>query len=449
MKTPFFKIFLILFCLTFLGFLFTTSFFVRPCSDDLFFYSEFQDKGWFNSIWDLQTNIRFTGFFIFNTFASFTDNFEAFSSWLFVYFFLAFGIGIVATTKFFNFINTQIIGRKDLLFALITAILYLSSFYVSGINAQEIWFWTIANTIYFLPVAILFLAISLFKDKKLVAQIVFYSLIILLGGMVENFVLSLIASLIFVFFYIKNSKQFKIKIIYAGFCLIILPIVSQFKSSFSKRVMMEKYYFKENGYFNSIFSDYDVKLNFGRILFLIAIYFLVIAFSNSYRDKITLPKFNFKKAIIFNSILLCIVFFCTFLPMVYVFGNFGPARSSMPFVFAVNSSIFFWCFVLGQQINFNKLTSLSIAGFSLVFMSIFVIKQIRLTSHFAKKYDERIQLIKKEKKSNQQYLLLPPLTDSGVVPSQEFNKVGENPNMTSYYLGRLLGVEKDVYLRKD
>ncbi len=447
MKTSLFKVFLVLFCLTFVAFLFTTSIFIRPCSDDLFFYSEVQDKGWFNSIWNLQTNIRFTGFFTFNTIASFTKNFETFSSWLFVYFFLAFGIGIIATTNFFNFIHEKIVGRKDLLFAIITAILYLSSFYVSGINAQEIWFWTIANTIYFLPIPLLFIAISLFQNKKLVAQIVFYSLLILLGGMVENFVLSLIASLIFVFFYFKNSTQFKLKIIYSGICLIVFPIISQLKSSISKRVMMETYYLKENGYFNTIFSDYDFKLNFERILFLIAIYLLVIAFSSNYKDKIPLPKFNLKKAIIFNSILLCIIFFCTFLPVVYVFGNFGPARSSMPFVFSLNSSLFFWFFVLGQRINFNNLISISIAGISLACMSVFFIKQIGLTSQFAEKYDQRIELIKNERNSNEKYVLLAPLPDSGVIPSQELNKVGEIPGMTSYYLGRLLGVEKEVYVK--
>jgi hypothetical protein len=82
-------------------------------------------------------------------------------------------------------------------------------------------------------------------------------------------------------------------------------------------------------------------------------------------------------------------------------------------------------------------------------MSVFFIKQIRLTSHFAEKYDERIELIKNERNSNKKFLLLPPLPNSGVIPSQELNYVGESPNMTSYYLGRLLGVEKDVYLRKD
>ncbi|MFY7668065.1 MAG: hypothetical protein ACOVQG_04935 [Crocinitomicaceae bacterium] len=449
MKVPFFKTFLILFCLLFVAFLFTTSFFVRPCSDDLYFYSEFQDKGWFNSIWNLQTNIRFTGFLVFNTIAFFTHNFETFSSWLFIYFLLTFSFGISSSTYFFKFISKQIINQKNLLFVPIISILFVSSFYFSGINAQEIWFWTIANTIYFLPIAILFLAIPLAQNKKIFYRLIFYSLIILLGGMVENLVLSLIACLIFTFFYFKNSNGLKLKIASSIICLMIFPIISLLKSSISNRVLMEKYYIKENGYFNSIFSDYDVKLNFERILFLIAIYLLVMAFSSTFKDKITLPKFNLKKAIIFNSILLCIVFFCTFLPMVYVFGNFGPARSSMPFVFAVNISIFFWCFIVGQQINFNKLTSISIAGISLACMLVFFIKQIRLTSHFAEKYDERIQLIKNEKNSNKKHLLLPPLPDSGVIPSQELNKVGESPNMTSYYFGRLLGAEKDVYLRKD
>jgi hypothetical protein len=68
------------------------------------------------------------------------------------------------------------------------------------------------------------------------------------------------------------------------------------------------------------------------------------------------------------------------------------------------------------------------------------------TSHFAQEYDNRVEQIIKQKNSKAQFLVAKPLPDSGVIPSQELNKLGETPAMTSYYLGRVNGINKDVYL---
>ncbi len=447
MKSTVFKVILVLFCVFFLGFLFTTSFFVRPCSDDLFFYSEFNEKGWFDSIWSLQTNIRFTGFYIFNTIAMLTEDFESFSSNLFIYYFSVFTILILASLYFFKFLSNKILIQRDILFLPVISILYLTSSYFSGIHAQEIWFWTIANTIYFLPIPILFFAIPITWKKGIISNFLFYLLLVLLGGMVENLVLCIIACLLFTLIYFRNSKKNSVKISLSILCLLIFPFFSYLKSGISFRVQSETIYKNENGFFNSVFSDYSLQLNSDRLIFIVFIYLLVMVFSNSIKDKVLLPEFNWKKTAILNIILLSIISLCTFLPMIYVFGNFGPARSSMPFVFSVNSSLFFWCFVIGQRINLKLYLSILISSISLILIIVFYYIQFALTSNFAKKYDERFILIKSQSHINQKYILLPPLPDSGIIPSQELNKLGEQPGMTSYYLGRLLGVDKDCYLK--
>jgi hypothetical protein len=79
-------------------------------------------------------------------------------------------------------------------------------------------------------------------------------------------------------------------------------------------------------------------------------------------------------------------------------------------------------------------------------MAIFTFNQQQKISHFAGEYDKRVREIRKQKDSKALFLVSKPLPDSGVIPSQELNKQGESPAMTSYYLGRVNGINKDVYL---
>ena len=79
-------------------------------------------------------------------------------------------------------------------------------------------------------------------------------------------------------------------------------------------------------------------------------------------------------------------------------------------------------------------------------MGIFSFNQQIKTSHFAHEYDKRVREIRNQKDSKAPFLVAKPLPDSGVIPSQELNKIGESAAMTSYYLGRVNGINKDVYL---
>ena len=153
---------ILLFGIIFLVFLVLVSYAIRPCSDDLYFYAEFLDKGWFSSIWEMGTNIRFTGFLVFNTLCLLVSDFQDFPLVFFVFYLLLFSFLLFSTyrliktflTHFFQSENTSCLQVLNL------SLLFTAAFYFSTINAQEVWFWTIATTIYLLPIPLLFLAIS-------------------------------------------------------------------------------------------------------------------------------------------------------------------------------------------------------------------------------------------------------------------------------------------------
>ena len=430
----------------FLAFLFSTSLFIRPCSDDLFFYSEVNDKGWFSSIWELNTNIRFSGFLVFSAFASFSNDFITFCKSLYLYHFASFTLLVGGAFYFFKYLGKYfLLGEKDLLVFAFT-ILFLASFFFIGIKAQEIWFWTIANTIYLIPISLMMIAIPLIQKNNFTHNILYYLLVLIIGGMVENLVLSIVTCLIYLRMSNAFSETIKRKIIYSIIVLTVFPIISLLKKGISMRVEVEQSYKATNGYFSSLFSDFNLALNGDRIIFLLLIYLTIIALSFCYKDVFRIPKFDFIKLLKVNLLLIMIVMLCTFLPMIYIFGNFGPARSSMPFIFILNASMVFWSILIGQKIKINSLIAHTCATLSLFCMIIFFVKQLQLTSYFSQKYDERLALIVNSKEKDEEYLLLPKLPDSGVIPSQELNRVGESPAMTSFHLGRLLGKEKNIFI---
>jgi hypothetical protein len=144
--------------------------------------------------------------------------------------------------------------------------------------------------------------------------------------------------------------------------------------------------------------------------------------------------------------LLLVSFITTFLPMFYVYGNFGPARASLPFFLVLIILVFCWVFILGLNHQVKVSIILPVSIVSVLLVGIFTFKQVNTTRHFAREYDNRVQKIIRQKESKTLFLVARPLPDSGIIPSQELNKIGETPAMTSYYLGRVNGISKDVYL---
>jgi hypothetical protein len=439
-----------LFGIIFLIFLVLVSYAIRPCSDDLYFYAEFLDKGWFSSIWEMGTNIRFTGFLVFNTLCLLVSDFQDFPLIFFVFYLLLFSFLLFSTyrliktllTHFFHAENTPFLQILNL------SLLFTAAFYFSTINAQEVWFWTIATTIYLLPIPLLFLAISeliKYKNKRsyLTSGIFFF----LIGGMVENLVLTVVSIVVVVGFYKwLQSRKIDWRLLLSILALLVLPILSVIHSGLGKRIKNEAYYSVENGIFNTLYSDYDFGLNYNRLTIILIILILVFYIANRIKDQVKQPSWNVKKMLLLSVIVLIVSFITTFLPMFYVYGNFGPARASLPFFLVLIILIFCWTFLLGLKNQVNRIYFLPVSIVAILMMGIFSFIQQIKTSRFAHEYDKRVREIRNQKDSKAPFLVAKPLPDSGVIPSQELNKLGETPAMTSYYLGRVNGINKDVYL---
>jgi hypothetical protein len=439
-----------LFGIIFLCFLVFVSFSVRPCSDDLYFYAEYLDKGWFNAIWEMGTNIRFTGFLVFNTICLAVKDFQDFPLAFFFYYLLLFSFLYFSTYRLIKtlLIHLFYLPNPSFIQVFNLSSLFIASFYFSTINAQEVWFWTIATTIYLLPIPLLFLAISeLIRHKTKRSYFIVGILFFLIGGMVENLVLTLF-SLIFVVnvFIWLTFKKIDWRLVLSKITLLMLPFLSWIHSGLGKRIKNEAYYSVENGIFKTLYSDYDFGLNYNRLTIILIILILVFYIANRIKDQVKQPSWNVKKMLLLSVIVLIVSFITTFLPMFYVYGNFGPARASLPFFLVLIILIFCWTFLLGLKYQVNRIYFFPVSIVAILMMGIFSFNQQIKTSHFAHEYDKRVREIIKQKNSKAPLLVAKPLPDSGVIPSQELNKLGETPAMTSYYLGRVNGINKDVYL---
>ncbi len=439
--------------ITFLTFLFSTAISVRPCSDDLFFYEAYREKGWFYSVFEMNINIRFTGFYVFNTICLFATEFSQLANAFKYYYWLLFIFLVISSFSLFKSLLRCFFPKVkvDKLYLFSFTCLFLSSFYFSTINSQEVWFWTIANCIYLLPIPLLNLAvIELIKPKATYSNLKLFILFLLIGGNVENLTLVITSVLLTMLYYawiVKKLINKQILISILG--IIIFPLISLLSKGINRRINMEKYYILEKGYFNTLFSDFQFVFNAKRILILMLIYLLIFSVGVILKKRGAELKLNVKKLFINNLIILTLIFFCTFLPMIHVFGNFGPARASLPFIFSFNLSMIFWLFYLGLNIEIKTKFTLLIGCLLLFIISIFTIKQYKTTQNFANLYDQRIRYIKSKIKTKSTTIFVVPLPDSGVIPAQEVNKIGETKiGMTTLKLGKLNGVNKEIYLKK-
>lgn len=437
--------------LVFILFLIVTARNVRPCSDDLFFYSEFKTYGWFDSIWNLETNIRITGFYIFNSICFFASDFLDLPRVYFIYFLLLFCFLLFAINYFLLNFLSYFNNEKKVNFLLLfpTSFLFLVTLYFSTINAQEVWFWTIATSIYLLPVPLILLALSeYFKDNTAISFIKVAVLFTIIGGGVENFVLSLFFSMLTIYLYqLVFKRKANKKIIFGALFLTILPSISFLHNGIHNRLILEKNKNLDGHFFNFSFLDFDSGFNVKRVLILLFFYFLVFFVGRAFKRIGIDISIKFKQIVSINFLLLLVTYICTFLPLSLIFGSLGPARASMPFTFLLNTSCLFWAFYFGNHFTFKTRIFIIPAVLSLIMMSKFVYMQFFITQSFSKAFDKRIAFIKSQKNLKSKFILVDPLPNSGVIPSMEASILEKKPNLTSYYLGRLNGLDKDVFLK--
>ena len=91
-----------IFVIAFLFFLISSAYFVKPCSDDLWFYYKFTQKGWFNSINEFKYNQRWVSYLVFNTICLLTKSFQELHKAYFLYYLFIFSFLLFSTARLFK-----------------------------------------------------------------------------------------------------------------------------------------------------------------------------------------------------------------------------------------------------------------------------------------------------------------------------------------------------------
>jgi hypothetical protein len=327
----------------------------------------------------------------------------------------------------------------------------IAALYFSTINAQEVWFWTVANTTYLLPIPLIFIGIYEFMNEvSIKSKIIISCTFFLIGGTLENLTIAIILSLIVYLAYtirIRNNPHI-LKTTIAISSAVILPLSSVFGKGISNRIDLDYKPYKTQSinHFNSVFSDYEMHFNIPRIVIFLSIVVMIMFLANSLKPKLENISLNFKKILAVNVVLFILFVIATYLPLIKVFGNLGPARASLPFGLLICLSICFWAFTLGLYMNFKqKSFSLMNSIIASVLMIFFTTKGYVMTKKFAIAFDYRVEYIITQKDNKLNYIIVKPLPDSGVIPSQEVSKINTKVSVTSSYLGRVNGIDKNVY----
>jgi hypothetical protein len=156
---------------------------------------------------------------------------------------------------------------------------------------------------------------------------------------------------------------------------------------------------------------------------------------------------NIKNIIKINLIILLISLISTYLPLIYAYNNLGPARASFPFIFILNITLGIWAFILGLKSNFNSIFNIVLLV-GVISIYYFSYNQYYKTLKFSICFDNRIKFIKNNKFNNQSYILVAKLPDSGVLVNQEVQNKNKHFSFTTFYLGRVVGVNKNIYLKE-
>ena len=451
-----FSYFLLLaFVFVFIFFIIFISLRVKPCSDDLWFYYNYVHEGWFNSIYNFKYNQRWVSFLTYNSICFFSRDFNGLKYIFTIYYFIIFSLLFYSTFRLFkitidHFFNIKMSNIETF----ILSTLFISSFYFSSLHSQEVWFWTIGNTTYLLPIPLLFIAIyEFFKSDSLKSNTIIFSMFFLIGGTLENLISTILMCLTIFLIYSLNTKyriQIKKTLIAIG-SIIVLPILSFKLTSVNNRIILNKSNLpttKKIDYFDKLFLDYNVKINIPRIAIFIIILFMIYYIATKVKSNIESHNLSIKKTLKINAVLIILVALSTYLPLIYIFGNLGPARASIPFELFLCLSIIMWVFMLGlKNSSKHKIFHTINNTFGVITLTLFSYKHYFSSKQFAFAFDERINYISTQKDTNSDYIVVSPLPNPGVLASQEVNKINGKYTNTSYYLGRVLGINKNVYLK--
>ncbi len=443
----------------FLIFLVLISLHVRLCSDDLYFLNDFIEKGWLGSVAEFKYNTRWSGYLLFNTIFIFNSDIQSIQINLFFYYLVTIILFLVSSFNlirvlFRNFTNIKLSKSSNLL---LSALLMLS-IYLSISNVIEVWFWTIASTVYLYPVIFFIMGLSetVSVSRSVFSYLIIFSSFFFIGYALENFAFCTVF-LLLVLLVIKNLKVnhitifFNSKLLIALISVLIPLLLSYVSGGIGKRFDFE-----------ISISSYNYNIDAERIMYVLLqpknvlfIFFLGVFFitgSIFSENGLLLPGINaLRRWIILNVLLLIIITLITFIPLVIVFKNLGPERAWLPINLFLCFSLVFWAFYSGNRFGLKNKFSLPVKYLvsvtSILIISIYSFRQLNMARRYSSCYDERINtILKLRDNNNKETIFLKPLPDSGVIASQE---LGTNNERTNEGLKRLLKLNFEIKSDQD
>lgn len=424
----------------------------RPCSDDLYFYANLMEKGWFMSISEMDMNIRWAGYLLFNTIFILQKDFADIPVNIFIYDLFSLAMVFFSAYRLLREISMKIFPQKvPSYIIMLSAMTFMSAFYFSTSQSAECWFWTIASVLYLIPLALLGIAVScLISGKRTLRNYVCTALSFLyIGGAIENIALVVIVSLsvVIAFIYLKGKsirKSVSLYWIALASCSVLFTF-QLLSEGLSNRIELEN---KELSF--EWMRLFQVMFQMKSLVFLL---FLSIAFviGQLLREaNYILPAIRVKKTMLIHLIIVCFVAILTFLPLIYVFGNSGPERAWIPLNYVICCSLFFWALYSGNRFAkqsqvFRLLKHVS-ALTVIAVMSLYIYRHYPLVSAFARAYDSRTSLLLQKKLSgNTIAIYCEPLPDPGPLPGQELNN---RDFRTNKGLERAIQIPFRIYLKE-
>lgn len=433
---------------SFLIFYVILSFCNRPLTDDFFFFNEFSTKGFSATLKDFDFNIRLTGFFIIYLQSLLTQltgnlNTTIFVFQMFILIFLTASIYIALKTH----INVAkgAIKNNDLL---LISFLILSSYFFFTFQLNEVWFWNASSCIHLLPIPFFIMGFSFLLRKSFSIKNNIYLIIcfLLLGGLSETFVLNSYSFLLVILLYqFKNGRlrlrsQLFIKTVIAFLSLSILFLPNVLSNGVQNKIILG-----DSRVQNMIFSDFFNAIFLQRKLIIFCVllllfYFLGTLYNRSFKNQSReLYKYLF--------ILPLVSFISTFVPLFFIYSNFGPLRAWTPFGFVFGTSLITMSFILGRRRRSNNQLTILFSSVATLLIVIYCFRQFPLAINYRLAYDHRTKVLLKHKNLTlKNSLQLAPLPESGILIKSSLTE--DSTHWANYCLREYHKLEFSIYTNR-
>lgn len=391
--------------------------------DDLLFLNALREKGILDSVLEFEFNKRYASFTFYNLVFASNNRLESAHLNLFLYH-IGFFITFVLSVFFFlrNFLQTFSLRLTRPQLGSLTIVTMMIIFFSSP-QLIDIWFWTLATTLYSVPLLMFFIGAAALLSPKVTwwhYPIVGFSFLYI-GGSLETFSLSILFLLFSLFvgtynvFKETNLRSKRGLIILAGISAIVLLAVNIFDGGVSSRMALEEE--SVTAQFpgaKAFFSTFIQRRNGFALLGLMIVFILGQQVGKHQR----IPLKSVRKKVYTNLVILVIIGIITVVPLMIVFEGWGSERAWIPFFFFTALSLVFWSFYVGIQfsnVDFKWRKNIPLLLLA-AFLYAQLVNQSKSSHTYAKAYDKMTETVLKAKaKGRTEPLMLDQLPDPGML----------------------------------